>query len=258
MEMDAQQFVWSVGRWVGRAVLGLAVVTFLLQWLLPKLRKWYSHLGSPSRPNWHAEPGSEEWRKKQESLRQELQEVHQAKAAKYKEQILKPREEAKQQQKEEEFYKFLGPTWKGKGHVLGNDEDQKAAQKELDEFEQDLNPREMAAVRRRIQKPMPQPAQPPPKSKRVITLPEEPLEGDPNSVLVLLRSPIQTTYRRRFRPGDEVQTLLDFMTVSGFSQAFNTLCTSWPRHDLAKDTHLTLEELGFTGRITLNIEEKDL
>ena len=32
---------------------------------------------------------------------------------------MRPREEAKKQKKEEEFYKFLGPAWKGKGQVLG-------------------------------------------------------------------------------------------------------------------------------------------
>lgn len=204
------------------------------------------------------EPVSEERRRKQQSIHQELQEKHQAKADSYRERILGPREEAKKKQKEEEFYRFLGPAWKGKGQALGSDEDQRVEQEELDEFEQDLNPREMAAVRRRIQKPMPQPAKPPEKPKRVITLPEEPSEDDPESVLVLLRSPIQTVYQRRFRHADTVQTLLDFMTVSGFTQTFNTLCTSYPRHDLAHDTHLSLHDLGFTRRVTLNIEEKDL
>jgi hypothetical protein len=30
-----------------------------------------------------------------------------------------PREEAKKRQKEEEYYRFLGPAWKGKGEALG-------------------------------------------------------------------------------------------------------------------------------------------
>ena len=37
----------------------------------------------------------------------------------YKKKILIPREEAKKRQKEEEFYRFLGPAWKGKGEALG-------------------------------------------------------------------------------------------------------------------------------------------
>ena len=48
------------------------------------------------------------------------------------------------------------------------------------------------------------------------------------------------------------------MTVSGFNPTFNTLSTSYPRHDLAKDKAATLLELGFTRRVTLNIEELDL
>ena len=51
--------------------------------------------------------------------------------------------------------------------VKQDDEDQKEVQEELDEFEGELNPREMAALRRRIQKPTPQPAKPPEKPKKV-------------------------------------------------------------------------------------------
>ena len=40
-------------------------------------------------------------------------------AESYKERILEPREEAKKTKKEEEFRKFLGPAWKGKGTTLG-------------------------------------------------------------------------------------------------------------------------------------------
>ena len=40
-------------------------------------------------------------------------------ATKYNEEILKPREEARQEQEEREFYHFAGPAWKGKGHRLG-------------------------------------------------------------------------------------------------------------------------------------------
>ena len=40
-------------------------------------------------------------------------------AESYKERILEPREEAKKTKKEEEFRKFLGPAWKGKGTILG-------------------------------------------------------------------------------------------------------------------------------------------
>lgn len=40
-------------------------------------------------------------------------------ASSYKERILKPKEDAKKKQKEEEYYKFMGPAWKGQGKGLG-------------------------------------------------------------------------------------------------------------------------------------------
>ncbi|XP_076459832.1 uncharacterized protein LOC143292980 isoform X2 [Babylonia areolata] len=258
--MTAHQLAWLVGRWVGRGILGLAVITFFLQWVLPRLKKWYSQHASQSLSTVRTDGSSvsDVQMAKQDSIHQELQEKHQAKVASFKERILQPRAEAKKQQKEEEFYRFLGPAWKGRGQILGSVEEQQPEQEELDQFEKDLNPREIAALRRRIQTPAPQPAKPPPKPKRVITLPEEPSEDDPERVLVMLRSPIQTVCQRCFRHTDTVQTLLDFMTVSGFTQTFNTLCTSFPRHDLAQDTNLTLQDLGFIGGVTLNIEEKDV
>ena len=42
---------------------------------------------------------------------------------------------------------------------------------------------------------------------QVVTLPEEPAEGEADSVLVLLRSPVQTVYQRRFRHSDTVQVI---------------------------------------------------
>ena len=38
---DVQQLVSTVGRWAARGALTLAGVTFFIQWLLPRLRKWY-------------------------------------------------------------------------------------------------------------------------------------------------------------------------------------------------------------------------
>ncbi|KAK7111210.1 UBX domain-containing protein 8-like [Littorina saxatilis] len=259
MDPETSQLVQSAVRWIARGALSLALVTFLIQWLLPRLRKCYHlHTHTASNTGNNNEADSQERVQKQHAVRQDLQNKHSTKAASYKERILLPREEAKKQQQDEEFYKFLGPAWKGKGEALGKDEGHGAEQAALDEFEEDLNPREMAAVRRRIQKPTPQPPKPPEKPKRIINLPEEPAERDPESVLVLLRSPIQTVYQRRFAHSDTVQTLLDFMTVSGFTQSYNTLCTSYPRHDLGKNKAATLLDLGFTKRVTLNIEEIEL
>ena len=41
MTADVQQLVSTVGRWAARGALTLAGVTFFIQWLLPRLRKWY-------------------------------------------------------------------------------------------------------------------------------------------------------------------------------------------------------------------------
>lgn len=54
------------------------------------------------------------------------------------------------------------------------------------------------------------------------------------------------------------QVLLDFMTMSGFSQKFNTLCTSFPRRDISHDRAVTLQQLNFHKRVILNIEELEL
>ena len=45
--------------------------------------------------------------------------VFSLKAESYKERILNPREEVRKAKKEEEFQRFLGPAWKGKGAALG-------------------------------------------------------------------------------------------------------------------------------------------
>lgn len=258
----------QAGRWLARGAVALAAITFVIQWLLPRLRKWYRlhQSSSPAEPD-SAHPLGEtnnenevqiEQQQMQLARRQDLQEKHKFKAASYKERILGPREEAKKLKKEEEFFRFLGPAWKGRGQALGSEENHTAEQEELDAFEKELNPREMSAVRRRIQKPTPQPPKPTKKPKRVIQLPDEPDEGDAESVLVLLRSPVHTVFQRRFRQSHTVQTLLDFMTMSGFNQAYNTLCTSYPRRDIGTDKETTLEQLAFSKRVTLNIEEKDM
>ena len=40
-------------------------------------------------------------------------------ATEYHEKVTKPKEDAKLEKKEEEFYKFKGPAWKGKADRLG-------------------------------------------------------------------------------------------------------------------------------------------
>lgn len=263
LSYEAQQLVSSVVRFLIKGFLGLALVTFVIQWILPRFSKWH-RLPLPQtavQRDANDEGGCDQQHEKQTTVRHRLQLQHQNKAESYKERILNPREEARRKQKEEEYYRFLGPAWKGKGQALGEDETLRAnggEEGQVTQEEEDRTPCQEAAQRRWIQKPTPQPLQPAAKPKRVVKLPEEPPEDAADSVLVILRSPIQTCYRRRFCQSDSVQTLLDFMTMSGFSQTFNTLCTSFPRHDIGCNKDARLHELGFKGRVTLNIEEKEL
>nr|KAG5714708.1 hypothetical protein BaRGS_000196 [Batillaria attramentaria] len=256
---EAQQLISSLVRFVAKSLLGLALVTFVIQWILPRFSKWHRlHLHRPTAQD-ESDTQKREQQEKQAVTRHKFQSQHQEKAESYRERILGPREEAKKQKQEEEFYRFLGPAWKGKGQALGEDDELRADKGDGEgQDEGDKTPGQAAARRRWIQKPTPQPPQPVPKQKRVVKLPEEPPEGATDSVLVILRSPIQTCYKRRFLHTETVQTLLDFMTMSGFSQTFNTLCTSFPRHDIGRNKETTLQELGFKGRVTLNIEELDL
>ena len=54
-----------------------------------------------------------------------------------------------------------------------------------------------------------------------------------------------------------LQTLLDYMTTVGYHQKVYTLMTSFPRRNLSDDLSHTLDELGLTSSLVLNVEERD-
>lgn len=169
----------------------------------------------------------------------------------YKERILVPREEAKQAKKEEEFQRFLGPAWKGKGIPLGG-EDARSHQCEESQGHEAAELRHLPVTE---VKNIPKPKKP--KKKKMIVLPDEPDENDQDSVLVMLRTPTHTVHRRRFLKSATVQNVLDYMTTVGFSQIGYTLSTTYPRQNLSDQSEQTLSELGFHRQVVLNVEEKE-
>merc|ERR1719419_1696979 len=57
---------------------------------------------------------------RQDAVRQQKQEEYDKQAQEYNERILKPRQEAKAKKKEEDYYRFTGPAWKGQADRLGS------------------------------------------------------------------------------------------------------------------------------------------
>ncbi|XP_069123564.1 UBX domain-containing protein 8-like isoform X3 [Argopecten irradians] len=95
------------------------------------------------------------------------------------------------------------------------------------------------------------------RKKKKIELPEEPPEGALDCVLVTLRTPLRDLKQRRFKSTDTIQHILDYMTYIGFHQKKYTLVTSYPRQCFSDQREVTLADMGFKTRTTLNVEEKD-
>lgn len=90
-----------------------------------------------------------------------------------------------------------------------------------------------------------------------IKLPVEPETGAHGCITVSLKDPEGQPHQRRFLHESTVQVLLDFMTLLGFSQSEFTLATSYPRQLLHDKKDSTLSDLGFTSRVSLNIEPRE-
>ncbi|XP_067673443.1 UBX domain-containing protein 8-like [Haliotis asinina] len=255
-ESDMEQYAGLVCRWLVQGFLVLATLTFVIQWLLPRGRKYFRYQQSSEESAAGRGDNSDEERKAR--MRQKLQEEHTQKANSYKERILIPREEAKRIQKEEEFEKFLGPAWKGEGHLLvGSDNDEADS---TDGGEESRSSRTAARRRRLPEEHLSTHGDVKPKTvepKVVIKLPDEPEEGDEHCVNVILRTPVGKKCTRRFLHTHTVKILFDFMATLGFSQTFFTISMSYPRINLSEHLNKTLWEMGFHRQVTLNIEEKD-
>ncbi|KAH9502563.1 hypothetical protein Btru_069006 [Bulinus truncatus] len=234
-----------------------AVITIFLNWLIPKAQNMLSNAFKIVAPEIKKTDSLKLHDDQQKEFRDKFQNQYNSKAAEYKERILKPRKDEIRRKKEEEFLKFLGPAWKGKGSPLGG--------QTYADGSCDLADSQLAATRRIVQEDinhgvlfnaMENSARRL-KAKRIITLPNEPNVYDPDAVTVLFRTPIGNSFDRRFYSSNNVQCLLDFITTKGFSYKKFDIATSYPRI-LLNDPSVTIAELNFGKRIVLNIEEKDI
>ncbi|XP_059167506.1 UBX domain-containing protein 8-like [Physella acuta] len=236
-----------------------AVVALFLNWLVTKFIKFHSARRTEGKQREITSSYTEQCKTQESDWKQQLQRQYETQAESYKERVLLPREESKRKKKEEEFLKFSGPSWKGQGHALGGESvlsaapegpsasaGQTAAQhrRVLEDINQQVADAaaHAAAVARR--------------PKKVITLPEEPDSNDADTITIIFRTPIGTICQRRFNASDQVQVLLDFITVEGFSQRTYTVATSYPRRVL-QDPQACLRDFKFQKKVVLNIEERD-
>ncbi|KAM3938431.1 UBX domain-containing protein 8 isoform 2-T2 [Leptodactylus fuscus] len=240
----------EIAFWMGRFILILALVTFIVSVVAPYFNT--VHLSGSS----HSVPQKEN-EHHLEMVRKEQQELLSKKACEYNENILIPRQEEKLRKLEERFYKMTGQTWKlSEGYTLGEAEDQQDNSAGPNDRVETANEE---AIRKRklpenVTKPLPQCE---PKPKRVITLPEEPSETEEGVVIIALRCPSGRVYRRRFYKSCSSLVLLDWMMKIGYHPVFYSVCTPLPRCHLELKENVTLENIGLTRHTALNIEEKD-
>uniref|UniRef100_A0A2C9K5F4 UBX domain-containing protein n=1 Tax=Biomphalaria glabrata TaxID=6526 RepID=A0A2C9K5F4_BIOGL len=230
--------------------------TLLLGWLLPKIYLLLLCAIHSLAKAKHEKDDLELYESKKKEHREKSQTQYDSLASEYNQRVLIPRQEEKRRKKEEDFIKFLGPAWKGKGSPLGgqifDDENhcdsagQEAARRRI--VREDINLDVLAAAASNAAKKQ--------KIKHVIILPDEPSADEPDAISVLFRTPLGTTFQRRFLNSDKVQCLCDLITTKGFSYKSYIISTSYPRV-LLSDPNVTLSELKFGKRILLNIEEKD-
>ncbi|XP_073493054.1 UBX domain-containing protein 8 isoform X2 [Phyllobates terribilis] len=182
----------EIAFWLGRFILILALITFILSVVTPYFNAVRLSGGSQAVPQ-------QENEHHQEMARKEQQELLSKRASEYSENVLKPRQEEKLKKLEERFYKMTGQTWKlAEGYTLGEAENQQNDSTAPNNRVETANEE---AVRKRklpehVTKPLPQKELP--KPKRVIILPEEPSESEGGVVTIALRCPSGRVYRRRF------------------------------------------------------------
>ncbi|XP_018600362.1 UBX domain-containing protein 8 [Scleropages formosus] len=237
---------------VGRALFLVLLSSWLVSILYPRLRS-----SSASAPPPRSRNEDEDMKRRQEQARKEQQETLCNKAAAYHESVLMPRQESKLRKKEERFYRMTGEAWKlSPGQLLGEGE---LVTEHLDDEDLDDTPNVRAMRRRKIPESatriLVQPD--PPQEKKVIILPDEPLENDEGVVRVVLRCPSGRTLQRKFLKSHSSLTLLQWMQKIGYPPALYTVCTSYPRRALDTGQDLSLEDAGIDTDTVLNIEEKD-
>ncbi|XP_048759667.2 UBX domain-containing protein 8-like [Ostrea edulis] len=225
-----------------KCLLALGLATFVIQNGTSLLRRWRSRRENVQEPIQHQ--GEEE------NFKQKIQQEHLKKAENYKTRILIPREERKRRQKEEDLQQFLGPAWKGEGQQLGGSPQEgestptEAAKHRI--LPENINSEASERAKQQAEKQT--------RTKRIIELPQEPDENQSDCVSVCLRTPLGIK-QRRFNTENTIQNILDYMTSLGFNQKNYTVSTSFPRQCLQQQRERTLADMGFTKKVTLNVEE---
>ncbi|XP_019620201.1 PREDICTED: UBX domain-containing protein 8-like [Branchiostoma belcheri] len=193
-----------------------------------------------------------------QEARERVQKDHEAKASDYAERILKPKEAAELEKKEKEHYRFIGgPKFKGQGWALGYGDGEthegggQAAGSAKD-----------AAVARKlpesaIPKPAQQTAEAKPRTRRVITLPQEPAIGEPETVTVGLKCPNGKIHRRRFHTNTAVQLLYDWMQTLGYHPSVYGISSTFPRRSFDSSRDGTLAQAGLTSDMVVMVDERD-
>nr|XP_033771846.1 UBX domain-containing protein 8 [Geotrypetes seraphini] len=238
----------------GRIFLVLALLSLIISVVTPWIQSYFM---TQARSSQVIVPEDENERR-QRLARKEQQERLREKTSYYLENVIKPREELKLRKQEEHFYRMTGQNWKlAQGQRLGEDE---SIVHEDGGGEMGLETPSREALRKRklpehVTKPAPlsEPAQ----QKKVLVLPEEPMETAEGVVTVALRCPSGRMFKRRLLKSFSSQVLLDWMTKLGYHTAIYILCTSYPRRQLEVGHDLTLEHVGITTDTVLNVEEKN-
>nr|XP_023652496.1 UBX domain-containing protein 8 isoform X1 [Paramormyrops kingsleyae] len=238
---------------MGRGLFLLVLSSWLLSLLYTRLRS-----SSPSSPTPQARSEYEDVSQKRELARKDQQERHSEKASTYQESVLKPRQEARLQNKEQRFYRMTGEAWKlTRGQLLGEGD---PSTEHLKDEDIDESPNVKAIRRRKLPETVSHiPAKADvPKEKRVVVLPDEPPENAEGMVRVVLRCPSGRTIQRKFFKSHSSRVLLDWMLKSGFPPHIYAICTSYPRRPLRMEKDLSLEDAGIDTDTVLNVEEMDL
>lgn len=252
-------FQWDVQliiRWGILGMLTLAVATFSLNTLGPRVSSWWNQAFPKHQQKEERGLPEDELTTQRRDRAERIQEEYQQKASKYQEEVLLPREQAKREQLEKEFYNFAGPAWKGKANRLGETDDGtqiQRRQRPKGSSKDAVSVRKLPESATRSPPPQPEQKQ---RTKRIITLPDEPPEGTPESVTVAMRGITGKVNKRRFISTTEVQILIDWMTKQGYHPQIYTLCTTYPRRDLYPLALQTMEEIGIIRDVLLIVEER--
>ncbi|OCU00398.1 UBX domain-containing protein 8 [Xenopus laevis] len=234
--------------WTGRFILLLAFLTIIISLVSPWITSVNVQKDICTVPQ-------EEKERQQKLLREKQQEQLSKQVHSHVENVLKPREELKLRKKIETLGK--SQLWTlSQGCRLGEAEESVNICSDSDDGTESAN---NEAVRKRklpeqVTKPLPKNELP--KPTKVITLPEEPVEGGNGVITIALRCPSGRVFKRRFYTSCSSLVLLDWMMKLGYHPVIYTICSTFPRCQLEFKSSSSLEDIGILKDIVLNVEEK--